>query len=461
MRAGCALVSVWFLHATLLHLLERGSKLRDWQADLYSTSGLTMADRYKDVLTALPYSLIHLTGDFPIYRYGPASYPVLILGFSLGMCVFGAFIGVFTASYVVLVSSEKARERDRLDKERRDKLLIATLRLQLAVRRSQAHFRSLSPDERRAVRDKVSQQLSWRMRLLPVIEGANACGRRLEVVLGATLAIDILNTLIATIPLGAAPPGIARGRHLLELVLDATFVIEYVLRISTRRDKSAHALSGRRVFDLACLVPGPWRAACVFAGRGWSSAEALRSEETVDLVCTALLIFRILRVTSFGRYRRKWLAVVAAVTRSMRYLLVLAYDALCTWIYISALFHWTESYYRGPCRYQMSSILNAMYWSSMFVVGEWPMADFTQGAGSRVCIFTILFGVMVFAVPFGVLVEAVQEGLAGITKEESSENQRDAAQRFVQPAKPSGRRTVRRSVFLESGPGVAAMPRPS
>merc|ERR1719473_2204468 len=52
-----------------------------------------------------------------------------------------------------------------------------------------------------------------------------------------------------------------------------------------------------------------------------------------------------------------------------------------------------------------------MYWTSIFLVGEWAIIDFSEGAGSRLCIFYCVFGIMVFAIPVGVIGEALHSTL--------------------------------------------------
>ena len=44
--------------------------------------------------------------------------------------------------------------------------------------------------------------------------------------------------------------------------------------------------------------------------------------------------------------------------------------------------------------------------SSIYLLGEWSHDRFSDGAGSRLCIFFCLVGVALFAVPVGIVVEA-------------------------------------------------------
>merc|ERR1719198_1905457 len=95
--------------------------------------------------------------------------------------------------------------------------------------------------------------------------------------------------------------------------------------------------------------------------------------------------------------------------------------ALAVWAISSTLFMWAQCYYMGDNgqgikgqgeEEDMTSIPGAMYWCSIFLLGEWANVDFTDGAGSRMCIFYCLFGVMLFAVPVGIIMDAVMATLA-------------------------------------------------
>merc|ERR1719235_2632614 len=65
-----------------------------------------------------------------------------------------------------------------------------------------------------------------------------------------------------------------------------------------------------------------------------------------------------------------------------------------------------------PEEEDMIDIPSAMYWCSIFLLGEWANVDFSDGAGSRMCILYCLFGVMLFCIPMGIIMDAVTATLA-------------------------------------------------
>eukprot|EP00747_Dinoflagellata_sp_TGD_P072992 gnl/TRDRNA2_/TRDRNA2_157707_c0_seq1.p1 gnl/TRDRNA2_/TRDRNA2_157707_c0~~gnl/TRDRNA2_/TRDRNA2_157707_c0_seq1.p1 ORF type:complete len:153 (+),score=28.87 gnl/TRDRNA2_/TRDRNA2_157707_c0_seq1:64-459(+) len=84
---------------------------------------------------------------------------------------------------------------------------------------------------------------------------------------------------------------------------------------------------------------------------------------------------------------------------------------------VSTLFFFVENRYHGPAEEEFVSIPSTMYWCCIFLTGEWAMVDFSEGAGSRICIFCCLVGVTVFAIPVGIIVEAVQSTMVLVAHE--------------------------------------------
>jgi hypothetical protein len=208
-----------------------------------------------------------------------------------------------------------------------------------------------------------------------------------------------------------------------------TFVVEYVLRVAPR--SPSFMLTPWRLFDLLCLVPGFWRIYLfstqivdVSSNRpvsDWWRAGHDHQDRLYDWF-TFLLVCRIVRMLDWPMFRRMWFATVTGMKDSVAYLLLPAYLAACTWVYLSAAFMWTEQYYKGDYKDKMDSIPAAMYWTSIFVIGEWPMADFSTAAGSCLCIFTVILGTAIFAAPFGILVEAANHALQFAVKQDEIEH---------------------------------------
>jgi hypothetical protein len=65
----------------------------------------------------------------------------------------------------------------------------------------------------------------------------------------------------------------------------------------------------------------------------------------------------------------------------------------------------------GEAPATFTSIVDAMYYCSIFLAGEWCKVDFTP-LGSVICTVVALIGVALFSIPVGVLFEGFQDMMA-------------------------------------------------
>jgi len=86
--------------------------------------------------------------------------------------------------------------------------------------------------------------------------------------------------------------------------------------------------------------------------------------------------------------------------------------ALQLWVVTAGFFYFTENVYgSGETREAMASMPDALYWTQIFLMGEWAVVDFSYGAGSRLVNFCCLCGVALTALPVGLGVEAMRNAL--------------------------------------------------
>jgi len=145
------------------------------------------------------------------------------------------------------------------------------------------------------------------------------------------------------------------------------------------------------------------------------------AERVVEMV----ILCRIVRVLDFPFFRREVVTVCRALKAASGLLIMPGFLSFHIWLCTSAAFVWLENQYQGPFMKEMTSIPSAMYWTSHFLIGEWAQIDFSPGAGSRLCILVVLFGMMTFAIPLGIIVESVQTALMLELVESTSLDQLD------------------------------------
>ena len=85
--------------------------------------------------------------------------------------------------------------------------------------------------------------------------------------------------------------------------------------------------------------------------------------------------------------------------------------ALIIWVGGGALFYVFEK--ENPATMEnFSNIPDALYMTSIFLVGEWAACDFTI-PGKVLCCFFCVVGIALYSIPIGFLFEAFQDVLGG------------------------------------------------
>jgi hypothetical protein len=93
MRSFGALVTAWFIMATLLHMFEKDSANINWFEP-------NMPWRYRSLLSSLQYSIVHMFGDYPEADYTVKSRVVHFFGIMMGVAIIAVFTGIFSAVFV-------------------------------------------------------------------------------------------------------------------------------------------------------------------------------------------------------------------------------------------------------------------------------------------------------------------------------------------------------------------------
>lgn len=455
LRSLLTLVSVWYVHATLLYLFESD----DGQMDLQRPQ----AHRYGDVLSSLQYSLVHLTGDFPITAYKLPAKAVLLAGIAIGMCAFATFAGVFSSGLVNYLMREREAELMAAAEKRMRAATQASLKMQRRFRQMQAKkaaaaqrrkalaegeeavaelvakLRAIAPPDRSGAGEDEDEQQDepdsgdeWPQASRPasqapgildrcrdlrersariqqhmraILDQRTRAGKIIMSVVQAALVINVANTLASTVPEVYVHQGADSVLRFVEVACDVVFLAEYLFRL-VAGGPTGSPFAPMRLFDLFCLAPGIVEFYYAWVGQKWQRAHT-GSERYLELV----MLVRVARVLDFPCFRREVVTVCRALHSAVGVLTVPAFLSLHVWVTTASAFVWLEKLYEGPAQGQMTSIPAAMYWTSSFLVGEWALIDFSPGAGSRLCILCCLFGMMIFALPSGIIIESVQSAL--------------------------------------------------
>jgi len=253
-----------------------------------------------------------------------------------------------------------------------------------------------------------------RLSLRAIVEARSENGRTIIVIFNTVLLLNLLNTMVSTISEVHDVQAIEGLLEVVEVVCSIVFFTEYTMRTLAGGDLG-HPLKAMRLFDLLCLLPSFLGMSYWIRGARWS-----RNHKGLSRAMEMIMLLRVIRILDFPYFRREVVMVFRGLRSAVPVLVVPAFLALYVWILSSSLFCWLEHVYDGPDKRFMPSIPEAMYWTSHFLIGEWVMIDFTQGAGNRVVILVVLFGAMIFSIPLGIIIESVQSSLRMELLEEDS-----------------------------------------
>lgn len=198
-----------------------------------------------------------------------------------------------------------------------------------------------------------------------------------------------------------------------EAVTDVVFIIEYLCFLAAVRATPWLVFKFWALVDLLSLLPG--------ASLFWTNFDSGGRRDSWAFV-EVILLLRVVKVLDFPRFRRERFVVVRAIQHSAGLLVAPAFLAFHVWLNTSSFFMWWENYFDGPSRQYFTSIPTSMYWTCQFLLGEWVFADFSP-VGQALCIFTVVFGMMIFSIPSGIFIEAVQTSLTRALIEDSTAEQ--------------------------------------
>jgi len=373
-----------------------------------------MEDRYSDVLTALQYALVHITGDYPIADYKLRSMPLHFVFVILGMCCVAAFTGIFTAGFRNYLEDDHAVARRAVARQRLDTLTSSIIAIQYRFRR------------KRKLRSAVysSEEIAYGMYQHPfqtirdLVQRKEDAGVKLIAFFNIILVVNLINTLLSSVD--EVEWHFADLLETIELVCALVFTFEYLLRLMAASPPGSNILEPFRIIDLLCLAPSVLY--FINGGEGMNndhhghSSMWAKSEEMEAFIDCAMIFraVRIFDIPAIKKEARKTARAVCAISSSLFMPTILA---LNVWVFSASIFHWSENYYKGPEQENMSTIPSALYWTSIYIIGEWANVDFSPGAGSRLCIFYCLVAVCVFAIPVGIIADAVQDSVQVIIEE--------------------------------------------
>merc|ERR1719230_2228312 len=100
------MVSLWLIFATLLWLTERNDETK--------VDFLRQSQRYASVVSAMPYTLVHLTGDYPLVDYTTSAKICLFFSLLFAVGVVAVPAGLMASGFSAQLEMYRAQEREKV-----------------------------------------------------------------------------------------------------------------------------------------------------------------------------------------------------------------------------------------------------------------------------------------------------------------------------------------------------------
>lgn len=449
-----AAMTLWLLFGAFMFLCEykdRENALDDAVPEYGCDADCTMRDRFQSYFDSLFYTGIHLTGDYPITTY---TWPARLVCLFMVLAAVGVVSipsGLIANGFVTIVQTRNKALRGEAPKGRAGDDWY------------EIKYRSLQgvPPPPSVFGPRVDP---WQFAVNEFLNGKKASNGRTEwtpwsyagrVFMFTIIIANIVAVLAESVPSIDYAVGNEKGNFfdVFEAGSVMVFLLEYLLRIFSA-PKNREALYASRIYcttffgwvDLLSTAPWFVQQALIYAGYLDETGDAAKVFRIVRL-------FRVLQledfVVAFSRLDNVFRA-------SKDVLKATGLMALIVWIGSGALFFIFESNnpnwrscddsipargtsdepgcfdfkstaacndaYPGLChQVSFTSIPNSLYYTAVFLAGEWGLVDFSM-PGRVVSLFLCVAGIAIVAIPIGTLFDAFGAVL-GLVEDEDDEEE--------------------------------------
>eukprot|EP00933_Yihiella_yeosuensis_P042821 TRINITY_DN37486_c0_g1_i1.p1 TRINITY_DN37486_c0_g1~~TRINITY_DN37486_c0_g1_i1.p1 ORF type:complete len:431 (-),score=73.90 TRINITY_DN37486_c0_g1_i1:131-1258(-) len=369
-----------------------------------------MAERYGTMPSAMPYTLVHLTGDYPLIDYDFPAKCVLFFALLFAVGVVSVPTGLLASGFTKELQLRRA--------EQRTERLAAVSKIQNAIRAYIHRRRFLKTiasglEEARRVKSakKQAEKDGTMGATLDFLEQKTFAGRCYKKVM---LVLIILN-VVAVIAESCKEVKDYIGTPLLdqfELVSVVIFTLEYLATLWSAKGnvnymfrRSNYAFSFFGIVDFITVAPF------------W--VEMLLRALAIPFDGFIFRIMRLLRILQLEDFVESFTLLDDAWVKCKETMVAAGFMALLVWVIGSVLFYEFEK--DNPrMGDNFKDLPSSMFFTVVFLGGEWAMIDFTPG-GQIVCVIYCVMGIGLYGIPVGAVFEAFSDVLEDDNDEEDGE----------------------------------------
>ena len=357
----------------------------------------TQADRFKDAFMAIPLAVIHLSGDYPIVNYDTWARVLNFFGVIIGVGLVSIPAGLIANGFSEVVEENQAAHTAHPD------IVKYTLPEQVPT----------------VVFDAMATKVH---RFLNATDGA---GKAFNGVIFVLIVLNVCAVVLETIP-GINEQWGEHNFNIFEAFSVIVFTIEYLLRVFSVVKDREHFYSRYfycttffGIVDLLAILP--WYIQVIFFPHNASMAVIFR-------------IFRLFRVLQLEHFCEAFTLLDDVYRQSENVLKATGLMALIIWLLSGVLFYLFESNNPNWCKDNncdqpnanpaFGDIPSALYYTAIFLGGEWAKTDFTFG-GKVLCILLVVVGIGIYSIPIGSLFDAFGDVIGGGDDDEGNEDESD------------------------------------
>eukprot|EP00945_MAST-04E_sp_MAST-4E-sp1_P004574 g4574.t1 len=345
------------------------------------TENCTQADRFSNAFEAVPIAVIHLSGDFPIVNYTT---------WTRVLCFFAVIAGVglvsIPAGLIASGFSEVIEESQSSDTKH------------------ESDTEYVLPDEKPTVLfDGFAQGVN------DFLNAKQGAGKLFGHFVFVLILLNVVAVVVETVP-DVGEWGQKNGEffNVFEAFSVAVFTLEYIMRVFSVVKDPEHFYSRYfycttffGVVDLIAILP--WYIQVIWFPHDANMAVIFR-------------IFRLFRVLQLEHFCEAFTLLDDVYRASANVLKATGLMALIIWLISGVLFYWFEkdnpNWTEGGVNPSFGDIPSALYFTAIFLAGEWAKTDFTV-PGKLLCIVLVIAGIGIYSLPVGSLFDSFGEIIGG------------------------------------------------
>eukprot|EP00434_Breviolum_minutum_P004355 symbB.v1.2.003836.t1/scaffold216.1/size293228/21 len=386
--AAYASASLWLIFSALMWLTERHDKTE--------VDDLTMAQRYGTMFSAMPYTLVHLTGDYPLIDYDFPAKCVLFL--ALLFAVVSVPTGLLASGFTQELKKFRAEERQkRADAATTIERAIISYLRRRRLRKITEDTKAQSQNLRRQ-KDAVKKDSPNKIKLVDFLEQKTLVGRIWKKVMLLLIILNVFSVIGESMSwvkeaLGA---DFLNGFELISVLL---FTFEYLANVWSANANIRYCFHRRNyicsffgIVDLVTVAPF-WIQALLYLSGMQFNAFIFR-------------IARLLRILQLEDFVESFTLLDDAWRSCRETMVATGFMALLVWVCGAVLFYEFEQ--DNPAMEgAFKDLPSSMYFTIIFL-----------GGGKIVCVIYCVVGIGLYGIPIGAVFEAFSDVLADQEEED-------------------------------------------